>query len=225
MWAHPGKKLIFMGAEFGQRREWADQRSLDWDESAGWGHRGVQLLIKDLNRVYRAHPALWRHDHDPSGFGWIDADDAGGNTYSFLRFDPATSVGSERRGPEDEPGRTVAVVINFSPEPRRDLRIGLPSEGRWREILNSDAELYNGTGRFGNLGQVVARPVPSHGYDYSAEVTVPPLGAVWFAYDPEHPVTDPAGVLGEITDAIGRDSSADSRDQDETAERAPTIQD
>ena len=225
MWAHPGKKLIFMGTEFGQRREWADQRSLDWDESAGWGHRGVQLLIKDLNRVYRAHPALWRHDHDPSGFGWIDADDAGGNTYSFLRFDPATSVGSERRGPEDEPGRTVAVVINFSPEPRRDLRIGLPSEGRWREILNSDAELYNGTGRFGNLGQVVARPVPSHGYDYSAEVTVPPLGAVWFAYDPEHPVTDPAGVLGEITDAIGRDSSADSRDQDETAERAPTIQD
>jgi len=201
MWAHPGKKLLFMGTEFGQQREFSEVRSLDWDESARWGHRGVQLLIKDLNRVYRANPALWRHDHDPSGFAWIDADDQGGNTFSFLRIDPP-STHTDDSDTDDDAGQLVAAVINFSAEPRYDLRIGLPAEGRWLEILNTDAEIYDGTGAFGNLGQVIATEVPSHGFDYSATVTVPPLGAVWLRFEPDHPVQDPGPVLDEIATVV-----------------------
>ncbi|HEY9290870.1 MAG TPA: 1,4-alpha-glucan branching protein GlgB [Microlunatus sp.] len=196
MWSHPGKKLIFMGTEFGQQREFDDQRGLDWHDSGQPGHRGVQLLIKDLNRIYRAHPAFWKHDSDPSGFRWIDADDQGGNTFSFLRTDPS-----------EDASQVIAAVINFSPDPRQDLRIGLPAEGRWTEILNTDAELYDGTGQFGNLGQVIAYPTPSHGFDYSATVTVPPLGAVWFRFDPAHPVEDPDPILGEIASSMGNSTS------------------
>ena len=170
MWAHPGKKLLFMGTEFGQRREFSEDRSIDWWQSAEWGHRGVQRLVKDLNTVYKENPALWKLDTDPSGFSWIDADDAGGNIFSFLRYDGE--------------GQMIACITNFSSEPRPDHRIGLPAEGVWKEILNTDAEVYDGTGQIGNLGQVVATAVPSHGYIASASVTIPPLGAVWLRFEP-----------------------------------------
>jgi 1,4-alpha-glucan branching enzyme len=170
MWAHPGKKLLFMGTEFGQRREFSEARSIDWWQSAEWGHRGLQRLVRDLNQVYKDNPALWLRDTDPSGFSWINADDAGGNVFSWLRYDGE--------------GQMIACITNFSSEPRPDYRIGLPSEGVWKEILNTDADVYDGTGQIGNLGQVVATAVPAHGYVASAAVTIPPLGAVWLRLEP-----------------------------------------
>ena len=170
MWAHPGKQLLFMGTEFGQRREFSEQRSLDWEESAAPGHRGVQRLVKDLNAIQKANPALHALDTDPAGFSWISADDRGGNVFSFLRYDGE--------------GQMIACLANFAAEPRTDYRIGLPAEGVWEEILNTDSEVYDGTGQFGNLGRVVAGAVPSHGYPASATVTIPPLGSVWFRLAP-----------------------------------------
>jgi 1,4-alpha-glucan branching enzyme len=170
MWAHPGKKLLFMGTEFGQRREFSEARSIDWGESANWGHRGLQRLIKDMNGIYREHPAFWQLDTEPSGFSWINADDRGGNVFSWLRF--------------DDDGQMIACVTNFSSEPRPDYRIGVPSIGVWKEILNTDADVYDGTGQIGNLGQVVATEVPAHGFSASAAVTIPPLGAVWLRFEP-----------------------------------------
>jgi 1,4-alpha-glucan branching enzyme len=211
MWSHPGKQLLFMGTEFGQRREFSEQRSLDWDESGRWGHRGVQRLVKDLNAVYREHPALFALDSDPAGFRWIDADDRGGNVFSFLRFDGE--------------GQIIACLTNFSTEPRSDYRIGLPAEGIWKEILNTDAEVYEGTGVIGNLGQVVAHPFPSHGFDASANVTIPPLGAVWLLFDPvaveetaDRSAVD-AGVRQVAKQASPRVSS--SPDPGPTASAAP----
>jgi len=171
MWAHPGKKLLFMGTEFGQRREFSESRSIDWDQSAHWGHRGVQRLVKDLNATYRAHPALFKLDNDPAGFRWINADDAGGNVFSWVRYDGE--------------GQMIACLINFSSEPRPDYRIGLPAEGAWQEIVNTDAEVYDGTGKIGNLGEVLAHPVPSNGFPASASVTIPPLGAVYLLHQSE----------------------------------------
>lgn len=169
MWSHPGKQLLFMGTDFGQRREFSDQRGLDWEECSKWGHRGVQTLVKDLNKIYREHPALYRRDTDPAGFSWIDADDHGGNVFSYLRYDGQ--------------GQMIACLINFSAESRPDYRIGLPSDGIWREILNTDISSYDGSGEFGNLGEVVAKPVPSNAYPASAAVTIPPLAAVWLLFE------------------------------------------
>lgn len=186
MWSHPGKQLIFMGTEFGQRREFSEVRSLDWELTEQWGHRGVQHLVRDLNGIYREHPALWKLDTDPAGFRWINADDHGGNVFSYLRFDGE--------------GQILACVVNFSSDPRPDYRLGLPHKGVWEEILNTDAAHYDGTGKFGNLGQVVAKSVPSNGYPASAGVTLPPLGAVWLRFNPaaedgdEEVATNPAEV-------------------------------
>ncbi len=171
MWAHPGKQLLFMGQEFAQEAEWADGRSLDWwllDQPA---HAGVHAMVRDLNRVHREHPALWALDHDPAGFSWIDADDAVGNTYSFLRYGP-----DDARG-----GRPVlAAVVNFSGAPHHQYRLALPHGGRWAEVLNTDAEHYGGSG-VGNLGSVVAEEVECHGLPYSVQLTLPPLGMLWLA--------------------------------------------
>jgi 1,4-alpha-glucan branching enzyme len=169
MWSHPGKQLIFMGSEFGQEGEWADGRSLDWwllDQPA---HYGVHAMVKDLNRAYSSRPALWSLDHEPRGFEWIDANDAAGNTFSFLRF-----------GEPDEDGAVpvVASITNFSGAQHHQYRVGLPHAGRWNEILNTDAESYGGSG-VGNFGSVVAEEVPWHGQPCSALVTLPALGAVW----------------------------------------------
>ena len=127
MWAHPGKQLLFMGCEFAQPSEWADGKSLDWwllDQPA---HYRVHNLVKELNRVYRGHPALWALDSQPAGFEWLDADDNGGNTYSFVRFEDAAR----------ESGDVVACVVNFGGEPKEVLRVGVPSGGQWRVILDT----------------------------------------------------------------------------------------
>ena len=213
MWAHPGKQLLFMGTEFAQRREFSEQRSIDWEQSAHWGHRGVQRLIKDMNQVYRDHPALYRLDSDADGFSWIDADDQGGNVFSFLRYDGE--------------GQMIACLTNFSSEPRPDYRIGLPKEGVWKEILNTDASYYDGTGKIGNLGQVVAHGVPSHGYGASASVTLPPLGAVWLLFEPvpteesEEPEKVEAGVKAaakQASPARSRSRAAEPVDEEVLAE-------
>jgi 1,4-alpha-glucan branching enzyme len=167
MWAHPGKQLLFMGGEFGQPGEWSHERSLDWHLLGDPLHEGIAALVGDLNMRYRATPALYTADHTPEGFSWIDADDASRNVFSFLRFDPA-----------DPERRVLACVANFAGVPHRDHRIGLPKAGLWREVLNTDAEDYGGSG-MGNLGTVAADDEPWHGRPASAVVQVPPCGVLW----------------------------------------------
>ncbi|MFB4303151.1 1,4-alpha-glucan branching protein GlgB [Actinomadura sp. NTSP31] len=173
MWSHPGKQLLFMGQEFGQGAEWAEERPLDWwllDNAAeGALHVGLQKLVRDINHAYRAEPALWSRDSDHEGFRWIDGNDAGGNTLSYLRYG-ASKDGDERP--------VVACVVNFAGNPHEDYRVGLPREGRWREVVNTDAYEYGGSG-VGNLGRVEATAEPWHGLPASATLRVPPLGAVW----------------------------------------------
>ena len=167
MWAHPGKQLLFMGGEFGQWREWGEERSLDWHLLEEADHAGLMRLVGDLNAMYRSLPALWAFDHDPGGFDWVDANDADHNFLAFLRWDP------DRREP-------VACVANLSPVPRAGVRVGLPWAGHWREALNTDAEHYGGS-NVGNLGGVQADDTPWHGHPASALVTLPPLAIVWLA--------------------------------------------
>jgi 1,4-alpha-glucan branching enzyme len=167
MWAHPGKQLLFMGQEFGQGAEWSESRSLDWWLLDGPEHRGVQRLVSDLNRVYRETNALWSQDIDPAGFHWIDANDAMGNVYSFLRFGTDGSI--------------VACVANFSPVPHERYQLGLPKTGRWEEVVNTDAEIYFGSG-VGNFGAVEAGAYEWHGQPASATVRIPPLGAIWLRW-------------------------------------------
>ena len=169
MWAHPGKQLLFMGSEFAQESEWSEQRSLDWWLLDLADHRGVALLIKDLNEVYRATPALWSQDVEAAGFSWIDANDAQGNVFSFLR------LGSD--------GSAVACVSNFAGLPHEGYRLGLPWAGEWREVLNTDADTYSGSG-VGNQGAVLASAESWHGQPASTVLRVPPLGTVWLASGP-----------------------------------------
>ncbi len=167
MWAHPGKQLLFMGGEFAQRAEWDADRSLDWHLLQHPEHLGVQRLVRDLNRAYRAEPALFQLDFQPAGFRWIDASNADANVIAFIRF------GHER-------GRHLVCLCNLSPVPRFGYRVGLPSEGPYREVLNTDSRHYGGSD-LGNLGEVLASPAPWHGLPYSASVTLPPLATVWLA--------------------------------------------
>ncbi|HET6173437.1 MAG TPA: 1,4-alpha-glucan branching protein GlgB [Gaiellales bacterium] len=167
MWAHPGKKLLFMGCEFGQESEWSHERSLDWHLLERPEHRGVQTLIRDLNRFYRDEPALWEVDGEPAGFAWLELNDAPANVIAFARF-------------SSDADRTVVCVCNFSPVPRSGYRVGLPRAGRWREVLNTDATVYGGSGA-GNGGAVQAEELGWHGQQWSAELQVPPLGVVWLA--------------------------------------------
>jgi len=165
MWAHPGKKLLFMGGEIAQEREWDAEGSLDWHLLETPGHAGVQSLVRDLNTLYRAEPALWEVDFDPAGFRWLEASDGDNNVLAFLRL--------SRDGE-----RTAVCACNFSPVPRPGYRLGLPTGGHWQELLNTDSEHYGGSG-VGNLGGVQAEPTPWHEQPFSAEVTLPPLGVVW----------------------------------------------
>ncbi len=165
MWAHPGKQLLFMGAELGQESEWAEARELDWWLLEHPEHRGVHSLVRDLNTAYVASPALWQRDDDPGGFQWIDANDAGRNTFSFVRR--ATS------GPD------LVCVSNFSAVPHEGYRLGLPSAGQWDEVLNTDAEGYTGSG-VGNLGGVAGIGGEHLGFPAYADIVVPPLATVWF---------------------------------------------
>ncbi len=177
MWAHPGKQLLFMGQEFAQGAEWAESRSLDWWLLDAPDHRGMSRLISDLNRVYRETSALWSQDTDPAGFQWIDANDASGNTFSFVRF------GTD--------GSMLACVANFAGTPHENYRVGLPAPGRWTEVLNTDADVYFGSG-VGNFGGVDAVAVPHHGLPASATLRVPPLGAVWLRHESEETAAAPS---------------------------------
>ncbi len=170
MWAHPGKQLLFMGSEFAQESEWAESRELDWWLLDHVEHRGVQSLVRDMNRIYADTSALWSLDQDESGFAWIDANDAGNNVFSFLR-----------RGAD---GSELACIVNFSAVPHHGYRIGLPRTGPWTELLNTDAETYSGSG-VGNMGQVVAEESSWHGQPASATISVPPLGALWLRFEGE----------------------------------------
>jgi 1,4-alpha-glucan branching enzyme len=165
MWAHPGKKLLFMGGELAQEQEWSHERSLDWHLLEQPDHAGIQRLVRDLNRIYRDEPALWEVDSDPSGFWWIEPNDADGNVIAFAR--------ASRDGE-----RVLVFAANLSPIPRPGYRLGLPRACRWREALNTDSTFYGGSD-VGNLGGVEPDPVPWHGQPVSAEVTLPPLAAVW----------------------------------------------
>src|SRR3954452_15166338 len=177
MLAQPGKQLLFMGSEFAQDSEWAESRSLDWWHLEDPAHQGVLRLVTDLNTRYRELEALWSLDVDPSGFQWIDANDSSGNVLSFLRYGRAP-------GGDDgeQQGQVLACVANFAGTPHNESRIGLPRPGRWREVLNSDAEAYGGSG-VGNYGGIEAVEEPWHGLPYSATVAAPPLGTVWFLHE------------------------------------------
>jgi 1,4-alpha-glucan branching enzyme len=164
MFAHPGKKLLFMGCDYGQWGEWNHDGSLDWEVLKFGNHAGVQHWIRDLNKVYRSEPALHSIDFSPGGFEWIEVDDHRNSTLSFLR----KSTG----------GETVLVVCNFTPMPRADYRVGVPLGGMWKELLNSDALPYGGSGH-GNLGGVRAEPKSSHGRSHSLGLMLPPLGVVF----------------------------------------------
>ena len=181
MWAHPGKQLLFMGGEFGQGSEWSADNGLDWWVLDFDVHQGVQRLSRDLNAIYRQTPALWKLDSSPDGFSWIDANDAQGNTLSFLRWSdphtPATEGSVDGAVDRDEPG-VIACIANFSAQPHLEYKVGLPRAGRWREILNTDAVIYGGSG-VGNMGGIEAVPEPWHGKPASATVTLPPLGVLW----------------------------------------------
>jgi 1,4-alpha-glucan branching enzyme len=164
MWAHPGKKLLFMGQEFAQGAEWNHSQSLDWHQLDIAEHKGMQRLVRDLNRVYRETPSLHVNDCRPEGFDWIESNDAGAGVYSWVR-----------KGREGD--KPVVAVINMTPL-ERSYRLGLPQAGKWREILNTDAEAYGGGNR-GNLGGVTTERTPWHGQTQSALVTLPPLSAVY----------------------------------------------
>ena len=164
MWAHPGKQLLFMGGEFGQWREWSEDRQLDWDLLAEADHRGLRHLVGDLNHAYKDLPPLWERDHDPQGFRWIDASNADANMLSFVRY------GTD--------GQPLVCIVNLSPVPRDDQRFGMPQAGRWRERLNTDAESYGGS-NLGNMGVIEATDEPWHGMTSSADVFVPPLATLW----------------------------------------------
>lgn len=166
MYGQPGKKLLFMGGEFGQWSEWNHDSSLDWALLDSAPHSSLRLLVGDLNHLYRSEPALHDLENNPSCFEWIDSNDAEQNILSFLRKD--------RSGQ-----RQIATVYNFSPVPRPNYRMGVPRKGLWKEILNSDAKLYGGSGQ-GNFGGLETVPIPMHGRNYSLTVNVPPLGAVFF---------------------------------------------
>jgi 1,4-alpha-glucan branching enzyme len=169
LWAYPGKKLLFMGQEFGQRREWNFESGLDWNLLDLPAHRAIQAVVRDCNDAYRVHPALHDQDCIAAGFRWIVVDDAGQSVYAWLR------MAADGAPP-------VAVVSNFTEVPHAGYRIGLPLAGRWREILNTDAAVYGGS-NLGNAGGIVARADASHGFSHSAAIMVPPLATMWFVHE------------------------------------------
>jgi len=171
MFAHPGKKLLFMGSEIGQWREWNHDTALDWQLLDEPGHAGLQAVVRDLNRLYAAEPALHTRDFQPEGFRWIDCSDNENSVVSVLRM-------------AADPADHIVGVFNFTPVPRAGYAVGVPDVCFYREVLNTDGSVYGGSG-MGNLGGLDAAPVPAHGYDQSLHLTVPPLGAVLLK--PERP--------------------------------------
>ncbi|MBL6751373.1 MAG: 1,4-alpha-glucan branching protein GlgB [Nevskia sp.] len=170
MWTQPGKKLLFMGCEFAQRREWNHDRQLDWELLQDPLHAGMQKMLADLNRLYRSLPALHRGDCDSAGFRWVVVDDRQHSVFAYCRFD-------------DGGAPPVVAVLNFTPVPRQGYRIGVPQGGYWREVFNSDAALYGGSG-MGNAGGAAAAAQASHGLPFSLSLTVPPLAALLLVAEP-----------------------------------------
>ena len=168
MWTYPGKKLLFMGGEFAQDREWNHDTGLDWELLDVPEHKGVQTLLHDLNAAYRGIPALHLGDCDPAGFRWVVVEDASSSVFAYLRLGQGTPP--------------VLVVCNFTPVPQHDYRVGVPVAGKWTEVLNSDAALYGGSG-VGNYGGVVADGEPSHGLPVSLILTLPPLATLILRLD------------------------------------------
>jgi 1,4-alpha-glucan branching enzyme len=166
-WTQPGKKLLFMGGEFGQGREWDHDRSLDWHQLELLPHQGVHRWVRDLNRLYVTDKCLHERDHQWVGFEWVDCNDSDESIVSYLRFGAARD-------------RVLLVALNFTPVARHFYALGVPWGGTWHEVLNSDAPAYGGSGQ-GNLGAVTAEAVPHHGRPYRIRVTLPPLGAVIFS--------------------------------------------
>ena len=171
MWGHPGKKLLFMGGEIAQEREWDHDRELDWRLLDDPAHAGIQRLVRDLNRIYVTEPALHRLDCHPRGFEWVIADDRSNSVFAFLRL-----AGSK--------APPVLVVCNMTPVPRRNYRVGVPRPGAWREIFNSDSAFYGGS-NLGNEGQVRSAAVCSHGHAQSLELLLPPLATIFLRPDGE----------------------------------------
>ncbi len=185
-WTYPGKKLLFMGSEFAQRAEWNHDSQLDWELLQHESHRGVSDLVRDLNRLYRDDPALHHLDFDAGGLEWIDCHDASQSVLSYLRTDGL--------------GSYTAVLLNFTPVPRRDYRIGLPRSGRWEEVINTDAAIYWGS-NLGNRGSVQTEARPWMGRPCSAAVVLPPLAAVVLRWQGEGRVESPGPGAGENTAA------------------------
>jgi 1,4-alpha-glucan branching enzyme len=171
MWGHPGKKLLFMGGEFGQHREWHHDGSLDWHLLDDPGHDGIRRWVQELNQFYRRTPAMYALDFDPEGFRWVVGDDRENSVIAFLRRDGTV-------------GDDVLVVGNFTPVPRHNYRLGVPKAGRWREALNSDAGRFGGSGLTGR-GWHTTAPLPAHGHYHSIYLTLPPLAAVFLVRDAE----------------------------------------
>ena len=162
MYAHPGKKLMFMGCEFGQTREWNYDHSLDWHALDQPLHKGLRQFVQDLNRIYGTEHALHEVDFDPAGFQWIDCNDSENSVVSFIR--------------RAKDGKDFLVAIaNFTPVPREGYRIGVPAGGPYLELLNSDSDVYGG-GNVGNGGVIFTEPIASHGHKYSMRLHLPPLG-------------------------------------------------
>ena len=165
MWAHPGKKLLFMGGELAQEQEWSYERSIDWHLLEQPEHAGVQRLVRDLNHLLREEPALYEQDYEPAGFWWLEPNDAASNVFAFAR--------ASRDG-----NRLLVCAANLSPVPRERYRLGLPRSGRWIEALSTDSARYGGS-NVGNPNGIEAEPIPWHGQAASAEVMLPPLAVVW----------------------------------------------
>jgi 1,4-alpha-glucan branching enzyme len=168
MWGHPGKKLLFMGGEIAQEREWNHDRELDWPSLQDPMHAGVQRLVRDLNRLHASEPALHQRDCEPNGFQWTVGDDRANSVFSFLRYAAASNP-------------PILVVSNMTPIPRYGYRIGVPFDGAWREILNSDSEFYGGS-NIGNQGEVMAQEFAAHGQPYSVEIILPPLATIYLRH-------------------------------------------
>jgi 1,4-alpha-glucan branching enzyme len=162
MYAHPGKKLMFMGSEFGQGREWNYDQSLDWHLLDEPLHRGLKCYVKDLNRVYATERSLHEVDFDPAGFQWVDCNDSENSVVSFIRR-------------AQDPNDWLVAIVNFTPVPRDGYRIGTPKPGSYVELVNSDGETYGGSNA-GNGGMIFTEPIASHGYEQSIRLTLPPLG-------------------------------------------------
>ena len=166
MWTHPGKKLLFMGCEIGQWREWSHERQLDWEVLFGEEHRGLQKLVADLNHLYTSRPSLHRRDHENGGFRWLDANDWENSLFVYVREEPT--------------GDQCTVLVNATPVPRQGYRLGVSQQGTYRELLNTDSGLYSGA-NMGNGAGLNAEPTPWQGQPYSVVVTVPPLATVIIA--------------------------------------------